>query len=164
MSTMHPDVKFRLFHREDGPIISEWATDLDYAFFFRRSLLIPSLDDCVNYPAWSQNIIMMVEDSSGSVIGLVNGYHADFKNKVICAGIILDKKVHKKGFAHNAYLGWANYLIDRYGFRKVVAEIVDPVFVEPLKNVGFFLEGTFKDECFIAGRLVDEYRLAFMRE
>ena len=157
----YPKVSFRLFNATDGLLISLWITNQAYLTFFRHNAVMPSFEDCSRYPTWSNNIVMMVVDEAGSTIGMVNGYYANWRNRVIHAGILLTEEAQHRGYGHAAFAQWVFYLAERFGFRKIVAEIVEERLVKPMERFGFEVEGVYKSECLINGEYTDEYRLAY---
>jgi RimJ/RimL family protein N-acetyltransferase len=169
-------LKLRLFSQSDGiRFISKWVIDPDYATFWRNNSVLPTLEECVNYPGWSQNVVMMVdlihdlpdENASITTIGMVTGYHVCHKNGYISAGIILNKEYQGQGLGHNAQTLWIDYLFKRMGFRKVIVENLKEHFTEPYLKTGFFVEGNYikhsKDKDVI-GKYNDEVRMACFAE
>ena len=148
----------------DGPLIAEWVLDDDYSTFFRNCMFLPSFADCMNYEQWSQNLVMMVQDENGQTIGMVTGYHANFKGRTIKSGGLIDKRFRCSGHAYNAQVAWIDHLFKRRGIRKVVVEIVDEYLFNPFVRMGFKEEGRFKDEHEINGKFVDEIRMGCFRE
>jgi|YelNatPaOPRAMG01_1025707.scaffolds.fasta_scaffold38887_2 RimJ/RimL family protein N-acetyltransferase len=161
---IYPEVKLRLFTASDAIYIAKWIIDEDYLTFFRYTSILPTLEECANYPAWSQNIVMMVMDENNNTIGMVNAYHVNYRNQTCKAGILIDKSVQAKGYGHAAYAKWINFLFDKMNFRKVIAEIVDEKWIEPLQKCGFEIEGKHLRECKLNGAYLDEYRLAVFKE
>jgi RimJ/RimL family protein N-acetyltransferase len=166
-------LKLRLFSQSDGiRFISKWVVDPEYATFWRNNSVLPTLEECANYPAWSQNVVMMVdavheEENVVMTIGMVTGYHVCHKNGYISAGIILDKDFQGHGLGHNAQTLWIDYLFKRMGFRKIIVENLKAHFTEPYLKVGFFVEGNYirhsKDKDVLGG-YNDEVRMACFAE
>lgn len=154
-------IRLRLFSAQkgDGALIAEWITDPDYITFFRNNSVLPTFEECCAYPAWSQNLVMMV-DYEGQTIGMVNGYHANYRNSTVHAGAILDKRFHGLGLGHTAQVAWINCLFQRHRFRKVIVDNIHEHFTEPYLKIGFFEEGRHKAEAWVNGEWRDEIRMA----
>lgn len=162
---MSSNLKLRHFLSHiDGPLIAEWVLDDDYATFFRNCMFLPSFEDCMNYPLWSQNLVMMVQNETGQTIGMVTGYHANFRSRTIKSGGLIDKNFRRSGYAYNAQLKWIEHLFNRRGLRKVIVEIVDEHLYDPFVSMGFKEEGRYKAEHEMDGRLVDEIRMGCLKE
>lgn len=157
-------MNFRLFCAQDGYQIAKWMTDPVYFNFFRGNSMIPTLEECASYPAWSGNIVMMLEgadESGGShVCGMAIGYHANWRAGTVKAGVLIDKSCQKSKLGRDAMMKWAQFLFTR-GFRKVAVEFVDEWLVEPLKKIGFFEESRHYQECKDQfGEEIDEIRMS----
>ena len=114
-------MRLRLWSMADGQLIQKWMSDPAYFSFFRGNSLIPTAEDCANYPAWSGNMVMMLEGLHGDgfvTYGMAIGYHANWRNGTIKAGILLDKSIQGSGFGYDAISFWTKFLFGR-GFRKV---------------------------------------------
>jgi len=154
---MYPKLKLRLFIGQiDGPRIASWIADPEYATFFRNNAVLPSYEECFNYPAWSQNIVMMVEDEKGDTVGMVCGYGLNYRNRSIKSGIIIDKRFQNQKYGHAAHDIWFRYLFERLAFRKIIVENVDEVYTDPYYKVGFQLVGRLKAHCKVKGEYCDE--------
>lgn len=147
----------------DGPLIADWVLDDAYATFFRSCVFLPSFEDCMNYPAWSQNMVMMVE-ADGKTVGMVTGYHANFRSRTIKSAGLIDKRYRRCGHAYNAQVKWIDHLFNRRGMRKVIVEIVDKNLIQPFNEMGFKEEGRYLDEAEINGEFVDEIRMGCFKE
>lgn len=147
----------------DGPLIADWVLDDAYATFFRSCVFLPSFEDCMNYPAWSQNMVMMVE-ADGKTVGMVTGYHANFRSRTIKSGLLIDKRFQNSGYGYDAHVMWIDHLFNRRGIRKVVVEIVEPHLIGACTRMGFQEEGRYIKEAEIKGEYVDEIRLACFKE
>jgi len=147
----------------DASLVAGWFADEAYEVFFRNVTVIPTREECANFPAWSQNLTMIVEIESKPgewfPCGMVVGYHVNLRSRTVKAGILIDKKLHRLGFGHNAQTLWIDYLFKRLGFRKVVVENIHEHFTKPYQDVGFTIEGRFIKEHIVGGEYVDEIRM-----
>lgn len=156
-------LQLRLFSHLDGVLVSHWVTSPEYEVFFRNNAILPTREECANYPNWSQNIVIMidnVEGNQGTTIGMAIAYHVNYRNRSAKAGLLLDKEFQKKGHGHNAQFLWLNFLFNRLGFRKVIVENVDEYLTKPYLEAGFFIEGRHLKESLVNGEYVDEIRMA----
>jgi RimJ/RimL family protein N-acetyltransferase len=116
--------------------------------------VIPTIEECANYPAWTQNVIMMVL-LDGEPIGMATAYYINYRNKTVRLGMLIDKAFQGNGCGHSAMSQW----IDRWfknGFRKISVDNIDEHFTEPYLKVGFFVEGRFAKQCLVGGEYKDE--------
>lgn len=160
----NPKVHFRPFTPQDGYKIAEWFFDPAYEAMFRNTLITPTLEDCANFPVWSQQMVMMVVNEGGETVGMVTGYYLNLKAKNLHCGILLDKKFHGQKYGNSTQLAWFNFLFKQRGFRKIIVENVHMQFTEPYQRRGFEVEGVHKKECLMNGEYVDEIRLACLAE
>jgi RimJ/RimL family protein N-acetyltransferase len=117
----------------------------------------------MNYPAWSQNIIMMLEANDGQqsyTIGMVSAYHCNYRNMVVKAGILIDKQVRNQQTSSRCMEMWVEYLFNHCNFRKVVCEIIEDRLAQPLLDRGFVEEGRYRQEVCVDRNYTDEIRLA----
>lgn len=157
-------ISFRLFSVMDGQMVGKWMADPDYLKFFRYTSVLPTYEECGNYPSWSQNLVMMVMDENLNTIGMAVAYQVNYRNRNVKAGLLIDKQFQKKHMGYEAMAQWIDYLFNRYGFRKVIVENVDEFLTAPYLNAGFQIEGRHIAECFIDGKWVDEIRMACFAE
>lgn len=156
-------VKLRPFTSTDGYKISEWVSDMEYFKFFRNNAFLPTVEECCNFPAWAQNIVMMVEIDN-QCIGFVNAYQVNMRNRIAHAGCLIDKEFQRNGVGHDAMTEWITYLFNRFGFRKIVVEHVDEYLTPAYLESGFTTVGRYKANCDILGELKDEIALECFRE
>jgi RimJ/RimL family protein N-acetyltransferase len=163
-----PSLQLRLFNQTDALHVSQWIVDPQYETFFRNNSILPTFEECATYPAWANNLVMMViaQDEQGQwqTIGMVNGYYSSLRNQSIHAGILLTVEAQKKGFGSDAMTMWVDYLFRRIGMRMVILELVDPTFIDPLLKRGFVEGGRIKEACKLKGEWSDEYRMYATRE
>jgi RimJ/RimL family protein N-acetyltransferase len=153
----------RPFTQSDGYIISQWVSDLDYFKFFRNNAFLPTVEDCCNFPAWAQNIIMILE-KDGQTIGMVNAYQVNIRNKTAHAGCLIDKKFQGNNTGHDAMTRWITYVFNRFGFRKIFVEHVDEYLTAAYLSCGFTQAGRLKGNCDIMGQWMDEIVLECFRD
>ena len=162
------ELKLRLFNQADAIFVSQWIIDPDYETFFRNNSILPTFEECGNYPSWSNNLVMMVmvqdQQNNWQTVGMVNGYHASMRNQSIHAGCLISVEAQKAGIGHRAFAEWVDLLLKRMGVRMVIAEIVDPTLIEPLRKCGFQDGGRIPEACKIKGEWVDEHRLWITKE
>ncbi len=156
-------IKLRPFNHTDGYQIAQWVSDLEYFKFFRNCAFLPTIDECCNYPAWAQNIVMMVEQDDRT-IGMVNAYQVNFRNRAAYAGCLIDKKFQGGNTGHNSMTIWISYLFNRFGFRKILVEHVDEFLTPGYFDSGFTLVGRRKAHCDVFGVPMDEIELEVFRE
>lgn len=165
MNSKNSGLTLRMFVSQfDGPRIALWINDDRYNTYFRNNAFIPSFEDCMQYPHWSQNLIMMVDDDKGNTIGMASAYHANYKSRVIKAGMLIDANCQRKKYGHNAQTMWLEYLFKKLGFRKIVVENIHEHFTDPYIKVGFKEEGRLVKEAFVNGEYLDEIRMSCFAE
>lgn len=156
-------IKLRPFTNNDGYQISKWVTDLDYYKFFRNNSMMPTFEDCCNYPTWSQNLVMMI-DYGDKTIGFVNAYQVNHRNRIIHAGCLIDKEYWGNNVGHDSMSEWISYLFNRFGFRKIIVENVDEFLTASYLDCGFTTVGRRKAHCDLFGVYVDEIEMEVFRE
>ena len=160
------EIKLRQFiSANDGPLIAAWAVDPVYRNYFRNCLMPPSYDDCLNYPRWGGNLVLMVTKTSPEeTIGMVEGYDLDLRAGTIKTGVLIEKEYQKKSLGHDAQALFTDYIFNQVGVRKVIVEFVDEYLVDAYQKVGFALEGKFLKEKKVGGSYLDEYRMGCFAE
>jgi len=146
---------------EDPMLIAKWSTDSHYANFFQSIGMIPTMEECRNYPGWTGNSVMMIRSATtAETMGVVSMYRPIYRNGTVEAGILIDKKYQGNKLGERAGLKWISYLAS-LGFRKIIVNIIEEKLQRRLLENGFVLEGVHKDEVNIDGQYVDEYRMAY---
>lgn len=156
----YPLVKLRFFEPADHVLLEKWFFQPENAPFLRHFNYFPTKQDLINYPQWSQNVVFMAMNEIGETIGMTTVYGWDSRAQSCKVGGILDSAYRKTGAGHAIAAKTIDFLIKSYGIRKVIVEVLDEFLVEPFKNVGFEIEGRFKEECKLADKYVDEIRMA----
>lgn len=150
------------FQSKHGKLISEWILDPVYKDYFITLDVLPTADDCANYPKWAGHTIMMIEDKD--VIGMVSANNISYRSRTVDVGILIDKKYHKNGAGSEAMKLWISFLMNQMGFRKLVAKITDQKWLDALKEYGFKQEGILLRQHRIDGILKHEYILGYEGE
>lgn len=148
----------RPFEQSDAAYLFAWQQDFSYANFFRDYGKNFSIDELRNI----QNILgvelLMYHADVGSVepIGVVSAGYSFFMKADI--GILVDKRVMKKGHARILGAELLDYLKCKRGIRKVTCRIVsDDLRVEQaLLADGFFIEGVLEEHAFMNGEFKNE--------
>jgi RimJ/RimL family protein N-acetyltransferase len=153
------NIKLVPFKKEHGKVIAQWITDPDYADYFRGIEVIPTQEDCDNYPKWTGQTVMMIE-LEGIPIGELSLYNLSYKNRTGFIGVMIVKEYQKNQWARKAVVEWIRYLQNHMGLRKIIVETVDENLKRPLLEYGFVEEGIHKEQVLKHGIYVDEYRLA----
>lgn len=147
---------------EDAALIARWIADPDYAHFFQSIGMVPTMEECKNYPRWTGNSVMMIRSAEGpETIGMVSMYRPVYRNGTAEAGVLIDKRYQGSGAGRAATLMWVEYLVG-LGFRKIVFNVINPELRHMLEKNGCVLEGVHEAEVNVGGVYVDEYRLAYM--
>ena len=144
-----------------GRQIATWIADPDYKHFFQGIGIIPTMNECMDYPRWTGHSIMMVS-FGGQVIGMVCMYRPSYRNGTCEVGILIDKGHHREGVATQAGMMWMRFLMS-LGFRKVIAHILNEDLSAVMQQHGWIMEGVHEDESLVDDEYVTEYRLAYIR-
>lgn len=147
------------FSPQVAGIIEQWIVDPAYKAFFRNQALIPSADNCRNYPQYTGNMTMFYGeqvDGGVEIIGMVCLYDCNYRNRTGKASILIDKKFHGQKIGHEVFCKFCDYLFKMLQLRKVVVEIVDRNWIKPLTGVGFKYIGVYSDHSYLNGQLCDE--------
>ena len=156
-------MNLRPFKQEDADLLSKWLLDPDYSKFFRNWVVIPSYDDLRNFPNFSANMVLVIEEN-GKSIGMVVAFDFNSKKQTCEVGIIIEKEFHKSGHGREAIKRWYQFLFDHVNLRKIKVHVVDDWLVKELmEQHGFKFEGVEIEECFHGGKFVNEYRLVLFR-
>lgn len=121
----------------------------------------------MNYPAWSQNIIMMLDaevDGKVYTIGMVSAYHCNYRNMTAKVGILIDKEIRNQKVSSKCIEEWLTYLFERSNFRKLSAEVVEERLAAAMVLRGAEKEGCYKNEVNVDGHYVNELRYGLLRE
>lgn len=163
-------LSLRLFSRDDGELISQWIIDPAYKKFYRYMQVMPSKEECSEYPKWSNNLVMMVdaeiEDDNDNqykyTIGKVIAYQCHYKSGICYVGVLIDKTLHGLGVGHNVTAIWVDYLFKVLGFRKVFVQHLaqDERLNKGYQEAGFSEPILLKEQCYLDGELQDEYLLS----
>ena len=78
--------------------------------------------------------------------------------------MIGDKSFWGNGYASEAWALVVDYAFNRLGLRKLTAGVVsgNRASLKALQNLGFVIEGEFKEDVFMMGELRDVYRLGLI--
>lgn len=158
------NVYLRPFTGYDGQFVARWIFDDEYERYFRHTSMVPTLEECSNYPNWSQNIIMMVNNENNETIGMASAYHVNYRNRVAKAGLLIDKAYQRQLYGHNAQKSWLDFLFRRMGFRKIIVENVDEWLTSAYLDAGFTTVGRLKANSLINNEWKDEILLECFAE
>jgi RimJ/RimL family protein N-acetyltransferase len=104
---------------------------------------------------------MMILDEE-KVIGMLVANNFNLRTRSCHFGILVERENQNQGVGVEATKLFLSYLVKNLGFRKIVTVVLDEHLMTTLEKLGFIFEGQLFKECFINGKWMDSFRMAYL--
>ncbi len=160
-----------LTNTDIGPRYLGWVNDYEVTKYLVGLLFPVTEGDLEGYlsrfeDSKSNFAFAIIDKESDVHIGNVTLNHINWIHRTADTGIMIDdKSFWGNGYASEAWALVVDYAFNRLGLRKLTAGVVsgNRASLKALQNLGFVIEGEFKEEVFMMGELRDVYRLGLIR-
>ena len=154
------NLRLKPFNHHDAEVhLSRWMLDDAYSHMWRNLTAFMDLGAILNFPAVTNNHAMFIEDLSHKIVGIAIGYGHNFRNQSMYIGTMIDKDFWGMEYGRNSQALWTSYVIEKFGLRKVMVEVVDKFMIKGFEEVGYKLVSHRKEHCRIGSKWFDEYEL-----
>jgi len=159
-------IRLRPVSIHDSDFILSLRNDMDLAKEFFSD---PPLYD-FQHDRWLRNtgnmLYFIIEDHLGEKYGTIHVSGIDYKNQKCEFGIAIQGSFQRRGLAKQASKMLIDYIFGNLPLRKITLEVFadNTGALSLYRNLGFEIEGTFRDEYFKCGRWRDSVRMALFKE
>ncbi len=157
--------------KSDIPLLYIWRNTESYRELFSGRRNIISMEEFeVEYKRDAERLkhvqFLVCLKTNKNPIGLIYSYNYVPTDGHVFMGIFVDEHFRKIGYGAEATILFVKFLFDMYPIHKVLAEIYsyNKPSLSGSKNLGFVVEGEFKNHRFYKGRYWNVLRMALYRE
>lgn len=155
-----PNVRLKPFNAHDAEIhLTRWMFDDAYSHMWRNVSTFMDMQSIINFPAATGHLTMFIEDMAHRVIGIAVGYGHNFRTQSMYVGVMIDKDFRGVEYGRNAQALWTSFVIEKFGLRKVMIEVIDKFMIPGFEEVGYRVSSVRKNHCRIKNDYFDEYEM-----
>jgi RimJ/RimL family protein N-acetyltransferase len=150
--------------KKDSPLLKSWLSGSQGNDFLLSSPPSRHITDTQLIES-EQTILSVIELKDKTPIGLLGFLDCDKnQNKAELRKIIGEAEYREKGFAKEASKLWIAYGINTLGLKKIYLNTIETNMrnIRLNQELGFSIEGIFRDECFFDGKYFDVLRMALI--
>ena len=148
---MSDNISLRILKEKDAPLILEWIKDPDVNKHFRFDSNAITIDSVLEFIHSNQdtreNAHFAIVDDSDEYMGTISLKNIDLYSKTAEYAIAIRKKAQRKGYGRKASLMILEYAFNSIDLNRVYLNVLSDNVdaIQLYENVGFTLEGEFKD-------------------
>ncbi|PXW89195.1 spermine/spermidine N-acetyltransferase [Streptohalobacillus salinus] len=157
---MAVQVNLRPFESEDIEDLKAWYNDpVTLQMIGHTPKNTTELEAMVTAMRQTEAVILVIETRQGEKLGWIHLTSIHYKHGRAEIGIVLDTAHQGKGHGEAAMLQMLNIAFNQLRLNKVYLTTrgVNEKAKALYEKLGFHLEGTFKDHCYVDGKYYDTY-------
>lgn len=158
--------KVKLVAYEPGhwPYLSKWISDPAYKFYFRNIPMVMKVSELENFPQVMHMNVLVVLNEENNPIGIATWDNVRVLARSCDMGLLIDSDGQGKGYTKDAYMAFMNYLVNRLGFHKVIANCAfqEKATISKCEWGGMKPEGVMREHFYLDGKWHDEMRLSVL--